>query len=717
MTVPFGSSNDVGTSSPRFITADPIFDISIIGPGTPIGGPGIATLDSPGAEKFTKIEGEKITPVKMMPPEIEMSEEQRGRLTNYLWNEMQLCRAERSSQVSKFARLKLKYRTKFPEFPKNFPIPNSSQITIPIIKTAVDTQTSRLHQTVMAASPMASVRTKDPVFQDFSEGWEQFLHLYSEEKFEIEDVLDTAITEAIKLGTSVVECTRLLKRRKEVDFDALAGRYNQSTRETYNGPILYNVPIEDFWIRPLYQDVQKAPWCGKELRLAWSTIKDWALSGDLNPDYIDKIWRLPENPGLVPETVRQDATIEQAPPSSWDEYQIHELHVRWDVDGDGVDEEIIVYFHENSRTILRVKFNTFRKNRRPFIVFRYKKIEYRFYGEGVAEMLEQLQEEISTMHNHRIDNSVIAALKLILTSKSIAGLRPGDPVWPGKIVKTQNAKQDVEVLSLGEIYPSTIQAESQALGYARELSGIGEVATGQAQPVSRTTAAAQLSLLEELNRRSDKTLKGFRRSIREIFNQTTDLFNQTGTGGLAEKWFGTEKGMMIETYITLPPEHLYSKIKIQITSTKATVNREVEMQTNIAVMNLIIQNGQQLLSLVQGIVPQALPIVARLLIESIRPVYKKVLQYADAPDPDSAVKILAFVESILPSPENMGGMEQQAQLNSAANSGGAPTGGGGRTNGNGAGSAPKSGGAPGLDDLMQAIAGARGGQPGVVAKR
>lgn len=699
---------------PRFTIANPIFDIDMIGPGSPVDPQG--TVDADGTEKvFTKIDGEDVKPAMMVPPEVELSEERRNRLIQYIWNEISACRGERWPVMDKFARLKEKYRTKFPEFPKNFPIPNSSQITIPVIKSTVDALTSRLYQTVMAANPMASVRTKDPTFQDFAESHEQFLQLYSEEKLVIEDVLDTAVTESVKLGTAIVEVTRLLERKKVIDYDALGARYNQRTEETYNGPVIYNIPIEDFWIRLNYQDPQKAPWCGKQLRLTWGEIKEWAFRGDFNPDEINKVWRLPENPGLVPVTELKEQELEKTEPTTFAEYQIFELHVRWDVDGDGIDEELIVYYHEDSRTILRIKFNTFRKNRRPFIIFRYKKIEYRFYGEGMAEMLEQLQEEISTMHNHRIDNQVISSLKLILTSRSIPGLRPGDPLWPGKIAKTANAHQDVNVLDLGNPYPSTLPAEQASQMYVRELSGVGEAAMGQAQPVSRTTAAAQLSLLEELNRRFDKTLKGYRRSITQIYIHVTDLFNQTGTGGLASKWLGQLQGDLYEQYITLPPDSLYSCIKIQVTSTKSTVNREVEMQTNIAVMNLVIQNGQQLLAMVQGLAPQALPIVARLLLETIRPIYKKVLQYADAPDPEQAVKILAFVESLLPSPENMGGMEQQAGLNAASGAGapGGPTGGRPGLNGNRAGAPPGTPGQSGVEDLMQSLVSSIRGQPGM----
>src|SRR5205085_10861177 len=125
-------------------------------------------------------------------------------------------------------------------------------------------------------------------------------------------------------------------------------------------------------------------------------------AGELNPDEIDKIWRLPESQGTIPKTVSEDAKQEKTEPLYWQPYRLFELCVRWDVDGDGIDEELIVYYHWESRTLLRKKFNTFKNGRRPYEVFRYKKIEYRFYGEGMAETLEQLQDVISTQHNQRL---------------------------------------------------------------------------------------------------------------------------------------------------------------------------------------------------------------------------------------------------------------------------------------------------------------------------
>lgn len=686
-------------------TATPVLPIDSVGPGSPTSPLGTEPVSQ--ATGFKRIPGPKLQPKPMLPPNIELSENQESRLVNYLDAELSLAESERFNQIHKFARLKLKYRTKFPEFPKNFPIPNASQITIPVIKTQVNTMTSRLYQTVMAADPLASCRTDDPAFQDFAYDLESFLKRYDEEKIDMEDVLDTAVTECVKLGTSVVEISRYLDERKIVNYTVTDG-YVQKQEEVFNGPMVWNIPIEDFWIRMGQQDPQKAPWCGAEYRKYWTDIKDWALAGTLDPNRIDRIWNRVNDQFAVPETVTQDEKIEVSEPHERTEYRLYKLFVRWDVDGDGIDEDICVWYERMSRTILRCYHNPYRKNRRPYEVFRYIRIEHRFYGEGMADILEMLQEEISSLHNQRMDSNTINMLKLILTSKYIQGLRPGDPLWPGKIIKVPgDPHKDVNVLDLGTPLRDTTRDEQFALNYVSQVSGIGEVAMGQAQPVSRTTAAAQLSLLEELNRRFDKILKGFRKTIRGIHVQLVDLFNESGTNGLATTWLGDIRGGRLEQYLLLPPEVVGSVLKIRVTSTKATVNREVEFQTNISLLQFITQQTQQLLPLVAQMTPQFLPMVVHEIIGSIIPVYKKILQYADYPDPDAGIRVLSFLESVLPAPPAMGAMAGQAGTPPMVG-GGPPAGGGLGIEPNGAGLAPVPTGPPGMEDLMSAMGQANG---------
>jgi hypothetical protein len=167
-----------------------------------------------------------------------------------------------------------------------------------------------------------------------------------------------------------------------------------------------------------------------------------------------------------------------------------------------------------------------------------------------------------------------------------------------------------------------------------------------------------------LNRRFDKVVKGLRRTLRDVYRDLTDLFIKMGTGGLAEEWLGQIKGQRLESYLSLPADVLKRKVKIQVLSTRSTVNREVEFQSAVAVWQLLLQMWQQ----IQGSAPkQLLPVLTHEFIKAVLPVFKKVMQYADAPDPEQAVSVLTVLQRILPSPEDMGGMAgAQADANSTA---------------------------------------------------
>lgn len=632
----------------------PTLPISIIGPD-PLANRGSTSVEAIPPGELRKEKGEKIKPAPMIPPEIKMSEEAESKLAQYLDSEISLCRNERFEFIARLARFKEKYRTKFPEFPKDWPIANASQIVVPVIKTAVHTLTARIYQTLMAAEPPASIRTQDTDYQDFAFDYEKFLEIYADERLELPNVLDSWVTELIKLGTGVLEVTTKLDRRAQVEYDPIANQYNKRVVESFAGPILYHVPLEDFWIRPAFQSPDTAPWCGKEVRLTWSQVKDMALSGEFDPDKIDRIWRFAGQSALeVPATTAVQEDIDKLRPQDRSTFGIHEITVRWDPDGDGLDEELMVYFHQPSRTILRRKYSGFR--RRPWRVGRFIPIEHWFYGEGMCEILEHLQEEISTIHNQRIDNATIANLRIILVARLIKGLRPGDRLWSGKVVRVTDVKADVGTLQLGDVYPSTVMNENISQGYVHSVSGVGEVAQGQAQPVTRTTATAQLALLEELNRRFDKVVKGLRRTLRDVFRDLTDLFNKMGTGGLAEEWLGPVRGRRLEQFLTLPADLLNRKVKIQILATRSTVNREVEFQSQIAVWQLLLQMWQQISQTASQLSPGILPLLAHEFIKAVKPVFKKVMQYADAPDPDQAISVLTVLERILPAPEDMGGM-------------------------------------------------------------
>ncbi len=641
----------------------PEIPIDVIGP-SPWGGPGGVPVDSADPKDYEEIPGDKIEPTPMIPPEIKMSENAEKRLVQYLDEELGIAEGERWDWVRKISRLKEKYDAPFPEFPKDWPIANSSQITIPVIKMAVNAVSNRILQTILAAEPIVSVRTSDATeegligdfnWKDFAFQYEKFLDMYGNEKLKYRKVLRDWVIETVKLGTGILEATTELRRRKLVTYDTASGDYVSNIVDDFNGPILFHVPLEDYWQRAGYNDPNEAPWCGKAIRKTWSEIKNMAVSGTLDPEKINGIWK--QESEEPPETVTDMEEREKLEPNRRETFTIHELAVRWDVDGDGIDEELMVYFHWPSRTLLRRKHSGFRT--RPWIVANYIPTEHWMYGEGLAETVEHLQEEISTMHNQRIDNATIANLRIILVRRLFAGLRPGDRLWTGKIVKVpEDVDKDVGTLQLGEVYPSTERAEAVAMQYVERVApGAGEQATGSASPVTRTTATAQMAVLEELNRMFDMPIKNFREALTEASQQHTDLFTVVGTGGLAEEFLGPTNGKLVEEGLSQPSELVRRRIKIQVQSTRSTLNKEVEFQSQLAVFQLVIQMWTQIREEAMLTAPQVIPVLQHEIVKTLIPIFKRIMQYSGSSNPEQAVSVLNVLEKLLPAPEDLGGME------------------------------------------------------------
>ena len=685
------------------MTIQPVIPLDILGP-EPMGS-GMPVLSVEEAQKgdFVDLDGPKAEPMPLIPPEIDFSENESARLTLYLDSELGLCDDERFEVMLKLARLERKYRAPFPTEPKDWPIANSSQLTVPVIKSAVNTLTARMLQTVLAADPLVSVRTRDEAWQEAVLQLEEFLDLYGKERLDLEDVIDEWVSEIILLGTGILENARRTDQMVDVSWDPLKATYTRTQVTLFDGPDIRRIPLEDFWIRAAYKDPNKAPWAGKSLNKTWGELKALALSGWCDPEKLDAMWKHPDGDDAIAETTKEAERIEQFEPHTRTPFRIHELLVRWDTDGDGIEEDILVRFHWPSRTILRAMYSPYRR-RRPWTVRRFIAIRDRFYGEGLAETLEHLQEEISTTHNQRIDNATIANLRIILVSRLIRGLSPGDRLWTGKIVKVNNVAEDVGSLQLGDIYPSTVQNESIAQQYVREVSGANDAMYGQATPVSRTTATAQMALLEEMNRRFDKVLKGFRSGILQAHKNLVYQFNESGTNGLAEEWLGPVRGAELEGYFANPLP-IGQTIRMQILATRSSVNREVEFQTSVAVMNLVNQIGERMLSMTAQLAPQATPLVAHELVKAIRGPWRKIMQYTDPTNVDEALSVLSVLERILPSPEDLGGMGSAQAEESLRGAGRGGAGGGNPGQPGGGNGAPQSIDQSGMEALLRSLAG------------
>lgn len=570
----------------------------------------------------------------------------------YLKEEITLADSERGDFITKIARWKHAYRAPVASSPKHFPIWNASNLTYPLIKETVNTMAAQIAQSVLVVRPRWVLKDLAAEWKPFVDPIENFLDIASERDMNLKRVAVPWLIEGAKLGTSMLELGYDVDVRRIYKYtpDGKDAYPSRITRR--DGPRALHFPLQDFWIRFGEYDEQEARWCARRMLLTERELREAEAQG--------KFFNLAALEGRqvrgTDPSIKLDEDVERTRPNQRDLWEVFKVWLSWDVDGDGINEELLLYFSRDALSFLSKKFNPYWHGRRPYVKFKYFPVEHRFYGEGLCEMLEDLQDGISAMHNRRADNHTLANSAMILKRKMSKGILPGDPLYPGKIIETADIWNDIREFRLSEPYQSTVQEEAILRQIADNLAGMSDAQRGSAMPVSRTTAAAQLALLQEQAKRVDLTVQSARDSLDEVGLFAVNLYYQFGTNGKALEWMG-ERGRIVEAVFRLPKRVVEIGQALRVSTPTSLQNRQVKRENAIALFNLLVQMYERIMPLAQLITPEQLPEVAHAMVSSANRFMQDVLETFEVTDAEDVLAGLTVLEKILPAPQDLGGME------------------------------------------------------------
>ena len=576
-------------------------------------------------------------------------------IIKFISSELDEAEIERVDFIRKLARWKVAYKAPRAEKPKNFPIHNASNIRASVIKEAVNTLVAQLVQTTMTASPVWIMKDLSAQWEPFKDPLERFMDLAADRDMNLDDAMIDAITEMTKLGTSILSLEWDVDERRIYQYTSDGAHIYPRTVVNRDGPLLTHIPLEKWWIRFTEKDIQKARWCATELDFTEQELVAKANQGKFHS--ISEIIKAEGDDTLIePVTSGQENIEKTIPIGSRRRFKVFRIYLSYDIDNDGNFEELLIYYHRDSATIIGDFFTPHWHGKKPYIKMRYFPVEDRFYGEGICEMLESMQEAISSWINRRGDNATLANLKMFIKRKLSRGINPGDPLYPGKVIEVTDIHNDLREFQMSEIYPSTVNEEQLLQGRANRISGISEANLGSASPVSRTTAAAQLALLQEQAKRVDLTVREIRKARNKIGSQALHLYFQYGSLGKGLAWMG-ESGRKVDALFRLPrlANELGFAIKAQTPTSLS--NKQVERENKLQIFQLLVQAHQQILPLAQGLVPDAIPEIARGLISGTIRFLTDTLETFGESDPESILASLTVLEKLLPARGDFGGLE------------------------------------------------------------
>lgn len=552
------------------------------------------------------------------PRELVLSEDERNRLTSYLDTELINHDMERAGFIDDLVRHQKDYWAKPPVEKVTFPFSGAATLIIPLTAIAVEAVHSRTMTRLFGLPQFCSAKAKSDAFSDTVRPLEQFLDHELLHSMDIRTHIENPILEIEKFGVGIGKSgyEKIIKTAIRTAPDGTEEEFSVPVK---NGACVDGVQANRF-IMPFYSvNPQTAPWVGEyhtktpyEIQCmensgffkkgTFKSLEDWvsrSVDGQNNERKYEREMQRMENRLAVWPKVLDWA----------------ELWMEWDVDNSGYAKEIVVHYHRPSNTIMSVRYNWHNDLHRPYRYGNYFKLEYRWHGIGICKQNEAFQKEITTLHRQRLDNGTLANVRM-LKVKRLSGYGPKEPIFPGKIWFVED-KDDVESLQMAEIYPSGYNNENSTLIYSQQRTGVNEVTLGMPQVGTPGTATGDTMRIQEGNNKFDYVFSNIKKFVNELVVDSLCNIQQFGPKNLS---YYTEAsgGVLVQQFLTLPPEHIRDGILIEVAAIGAQQNKiqdrqswqtvsQVIQQYYMALSQLAMNTGDQ--NLIQ-LIGQKAPIAA-----------------------------------------------------------------------------------------------------------
>lgn len=612
-------------------------------------------------------------------------------LLQWLVYELQTCRSERVDLEQDWIRFQKVYKAR-PKNPTNdFPFKGASNIVIQIAATDVDTTVAALIGALFAAPNLWSTEALRPDWIEFAARLEEFLEWAQEAELSMYGTTVDWVTEICKLGTGIMKQRYIREEHQVFEWREMAPGTMPSLapgmvgnvgpqviqqmirRITANRPDVSWVPLPNFYIPASYTTVKAAPWCAERFELSWNALNDRIRMGIYRNDALTRIgahWRSKQakTPYSTYQTAIQE--LEHFIPGQQDSFELFEFWTTFDILGMGEPVPVVCTIHEPSMTYLRVDFNPYFHQEKPYSKACFVRQEGRFYGIGLCEMQEMVQDEVTALRRQRIDNGTIQNTTVFAARRG-SGIKQDEPIWPGRIFLVDNPSQDLIAIQMGRPLSSTLNEEQWALQLSQRRSGISDWQRGGAgtPAISYSTATTTIEMLRQGKMRLDQVLREIQSAEAETGQRVVELYQQYDQAGKVYSVMGPKDGQIMQEVLTFPLDTIRTGMAIKVTATNAQLNRETKIRTDQIVLGMVMQFYQQMFQAMSIVVNPQLPVPLRVLagqmIQGGTILTRQILDTFGQQN----------LDQIIPDLETLNGLTQQlGNLGQEAGTGGPPVG-------------------------------------------
>lgn len=514
---------------------------------------------------------------------------------DWIQHELHYTFGDRANLERKWENGMLQWRAQLPEGSLDFPYPGASNLELPLTAMHADPVLADMIQTFHAPNdywtPVPLRGDRVPHASPLREG----LTALEKRFLRMRGVNQRAFLDNNVLGTAVYKNNWLSARRAERRY--LPSGESERFVRSISQPQIEHVPLNRFYF-PAYAwsldpDAQGgAKWVAQQILLTQEDLNVLSKGSEELPAF-DK---------EAVATIRKHAHQEERPlekeireedkfkPFEEERITVYEVWARFDTDGDGVEDDVVAVIHFEIPTLLRAIYNPNAHQKRAFHVINYLP-NFGIYGIGLSEVDAWAQEAGTKLLNAQIDNVLLANTRMYAVPQG-SGIQPGEPIYPSK-VWTVGPNESIGEVRLSEVYPSIFQSLSQIMQFGELRSGVSELRQGNLSGLpSRTPATSLLSILREGNKRFDMIHTGIRtvhsemglRMLQNVAQRTKE--DPMRWAAFFQNALGPKDAQLVMQVLMDSNSAIEESFGISVTATSAQVNKEVEKQSFIGMLQM-----------------------------------------------------------------------------------------------------------------------------------
>lgn len=263
-----------------------------------------------------------------------------------------------------------------------------------------------------------------------------------------------------------------------------------------------------------------------------------------------------------------------------DRYRVIESYLRVDVDGSGINSDVVVWTAPTSGAQLRATYlmRVSKSGKRPFAIIEFHRRTDTTNAVGLVELTYTLAKEIDAQHNMRIDFGLLSTLPFGFYRASSSMAAETIAFEPGAMIPLDNPQADVYFPNLGNRTTFGFQEEQSLYSMIERMTSVSDLSLGVlgAQGAARTATGARV-VAGESNTNLDIYLKRLNRGFKKLLQGLFELIQERKPAGLQFRIQGDDGQGYWKTIQSR--EEIAGHYDFEVEGSSANSNKQVQMDT------------------------------------------------------------------------------------------------------------------------------------------